>query len=284
MLTTDGTLHIEAPPMTFVADVHEQAQFFAAKRRLRWRKRLLPIIAFILFLIIWEAFVRIFGVKAYIAPAPSVVATLIVERFGMLMRNLMPTAIETFLGFLVGNGFAVGLAILFVYRRTAEEALFPLAVMVNTVPIVAVAPILVLLLGNGLEPKVAIAALVCFFPTLVNVARGLRAVSHEHMELMHVLSASEREVFIKVRFANSIPYLFAALKIAASTSVIGAIVGEWIGATHGIGAVILQAAYNFDSPLLYAAVAVGSIFSACFFGAVAALERKFVRWRVDADL
>jgi NitT/TauT family transport system permease protein len=284
MLITERNLNVRLSAPTFIEDDREHANFLAAKRRLRWRKRLLPLIAFILFLAVWEAAVWIFDIKAYVAPAPSVVASLIIARFGMLAQNLVPTAIEAFLGFAVGNGVAVALAVLFVYRRTAEEALFPLAVMVNTVPIVAVAPILVLLLGNGIEPKVAIAALVCFFPTLVNVTRGLRAVSPEHMELMRVLSASEREIFIKVRFANSIPYLFAALKIAASTSVIGAIVGEWVGATRGIGAVILQAAYNFDSPLLYAAVAYGSIFSACFFGVIVALERKVIRWQVDADL
>jgi NitT/TauT family transport system permease protein len=201
-------------------------------------------------------------------------------KFGMLMTNLLPTAVEAILGFLIGNLAAIALATAFVYRDTLEEAFFPIAVMVNTIPVVAKAPILVLLLGNGMEPKIAIAAIICFFPTLVNMTRGLRDVSPQQMELMHVLSASPREIFFKVRLKNSLPYLFSALKIAASTAVIGAIVAEWIGATKGIGALIIQATYNFDSPLLYATIVVGSVFSATFFGVISWVEGRFLTWNV----
>jgi len=143
---------------------------------------------------------------------------------------------------------------------------------------VAKAPILVLLLGNGMEPKIAIAALICFFPTLVNMTRGLRNVSQEQLDLMHVLSARSREVFFKLRLQNSLPYLFSALKIAASTAVIGAIVGEWIGSNIGIGALIIQATYNFDSALLYATIVVGSTFSALFFALISLIERRVITW------
>jgi NitT/TauT family transport system permease protein len=282
MLSVESRAEAPALLPAVVDDAAASEAFHARQRRLLWRKRLLPLAAFVVLLLIWELVVRTYDIKSYIAPAPSAVATVIFDRFGTLMRNLLPTAIETLLGFAAGNLFAVALAIVFVYRKTAEEALFPIAVMANTIPVIAIAPILVLLLGNGLQPKVAIAAIICFFPTLVNMARGLRAVSPQQMELMRILSASEREIFVKVRFPNSVPYLFAALKIAASTSVIGAIVGEWIGSTHGIGALILQATFNFDSPLLYASVTIGSVFSACFFGAVLMLERRFVRWHADA--
>ena len=151
--------------------------------------------------------------------------------------------------------------------------------IINTIPVVAKAPILVLLLGNGMEPKIAIAALICFFPTLVNMVRGLESVNPQAMELMRVLSASKTEVFFKLRLFNSLPYLFSALKISASTSVIGAIVGEWIGSTTGIGALIIQATYAFDSALLYATVIVGSCFSMLFFLAITLAERVVVRWQ-----
>ena len=197
-----------------------------------------------------------------------------------MISNLAPTAIEAVAGFVIGNAAAIVIATAFVYQRTAEEAFFPIAVMVHTIPVMAYAPILVLLLGNGLSAKVAIAALICFFPTLVNMTRGLRAVSQQQMELMRILSASPSEIFFKLRLKCSLPYLFAALKIAAATSVIGAIVGEWIGATTGIGALIIQATYNFDSPLLYATIVVGSAFSAAFFGLVSWLESHFLKWNV----
>ena len=264
----------------FVEDAEAQARFLAHKRYLAWRRRLLPVVAIAAFLFVWWWAVEQFDIKPFIAPSPVAVATVLIERFGILMTNLLPTAIEAVCGFLLGNIAAISLATVFVYRKTAEEALFPIAVMVNTIPVVAKAPILVLLLGNGMEPKIAIAAIICFFPTLVNMTRGLRDVKNEQLELMRVLSATSREVFFRIRVPNALPYLFSALKIAASTAVIGAIVGEWIGSTKGIGALIIQSTYNFDSPLLYATIVVGSTFSALFFGVVSFAEGRLLRWNV----
>ena len=126
-----------------------------------------------------------------------------------------------------------------------------------------------------------VAALVCFFPTLVNGVRGLEAVNPQALELMRVLSASRSEVFFKLRVYAALPYLFSALRIAASMSVIGAVVGEWIGATQGIGAMIIQATYNFDSALLYAAITMSACLSGCFFMVIVALERMVIRWQPD---
>lgn len=264
----------------FVEDAAAQARFEGTQRMLAWRRRLLPIVAVVGLLVVWELAVVVFDIKPFIAPAPSMVAKVLAAKFGMLMSNLLPTAIEAISGFLLGNAAAIAIATAFVYKRTLEEAFFPVAVMINTIPVVAKAPILVLLLGNGMEPKIAIAALICFFPTLVNMTRGLRDVSPQQLELMRILSASPREVFIKLRLKNALPYLFSALKIAASTAVIGAIVGEWIGATSGIGALIIQATYNFDSPLLYATIVVGSAFSAAFFGVISWAEHRLLKWNV----
>ncbi len=265
-------------PGAFAEDAEADARFLARKRYLAWRRRLLPIGAILLFLLLWWQAVVQFEIKPFIAPSPVAGAHVLVERFDILMVNLAPTAIEAVCGFLLGNFAAITLATVFVYNKTSEEALFPIAVMVNTIPVVAKAPILVLLLGNGMEPKIAIAAIICFFPTLVNMTRGLRDVRAEQLELMRILSATSTEVFFRIRVPNALPYLFSALKIAASTSVIGAIVGEWIGSNTGIGALIIQATYNFDSPLLYATIVVGSTFSALFFGVISLAERSMLRW------
>jgi NitT/TauT family transport system permease protein len=275
-----STIEAAPVPEAFSDDDAAQARFEATRRYLAWRRRLLPVIATAAILIIWELSVHFFDIKPYIAPAPTAVAVKFVEKFGLLMANLGPTAIEAVTGFLLGNIAAVLIATSFVYQRTVEEAFFPVAVMVHTVPVMAYAPILVLLLGNGMAAKIAIAALICFFPTLVNMTRGLRNVNPQHLELMRILSASPTEIFFKLRFKNSLPYLFSALKIAAATSVIGAIVGEWIGSTTGIGALIIQATYNFDSPLLYATIVVGSCFSAFFFGIISWAERMSLKWNV----
>jgi NitT/TauT family transport system permease protein len=265
----------------FAEDTEADARFLARKRYLAWRRRLLPAIAILAFLLIWWQSVELFDIKPFIAPSPVAVAGVLYERFGMLMTNLLPTAIEAVCGFVLGNFAAIALATAFVYSKTTEEALFPIAVMINTIPVVAKAPILVLLLGNGMEPKIAIAAIICFFPTLVNMTRGLRDVRAEQLELMRILSATSSEVFFRIRVPNALPYLFSALKIAASTSVIGAIVGEWIGSNIGIGALIIQATYNFDSALLYATVLCGSCFSVLFFLTIRLLERVVISWQPD---
>lgn len=267
----------------FAEDAEAQARFVANKRYLARRRRVLPIVAIVLFFVLWWGAVELFDIKPFIAPSPIAVLDVLYNRFGNLMENLLPTAIEAVLGFMLGNFAAMSLATVFVWRKTVEEALFPIAVMVNTIPVVAKAPILVLLLGNGIEPKIAIAAIICFFPTLVNMTRGLRDVRPEQLELMRILSASGREVFFRIRVPNALPALFSSLKIASSTAVIGAIIAEWIGTTKGIGALIVQSTYNFDSPLLYATIVVGSTFSACFFGVVSLAERTMLRWNVTAQ-
>ena len=261
-----------------------EAQYFAAKRARAWRRRTMPAVGVVTLIAVWFALVEILKVKPFIAPSPQAVLHTLVDKFGMLMENLVPTAIEAVSGFLVGNFCAILVATLFVHKKAAEEAFFPIVVIINTIPVVAKAPILVLLMGYGLEPKIAIAALICFFPTLVNMVRGLESVNPQTMELMHVLSANKREIFFKVRLYNSLPYLFSALKIASSTAVIGAIVGEWIGTNTGIGALIVQATYAFDSALLYATVIVGSAFSVTFFLIITLAERLVIKWQPNMAL
>lgn len=275
---------MSAPPLAdrlapaAAAPDDEEARYREAQRRERRRRRLMPALGIVGLLVLWWAVVAIFQVKPFIAPSPlAVLQTLYVKR-DVLLANLLPTAGEAIGGLLIGNLAAIALATVFVHYRRMQEIFFPVAVMFNSIPVVAKAPILVLLMGNGVEPKIAIAALVCFFPTLVNSVRGLEAVNPQAMELMRVLSASKREIFFKLRVFSALPYLFSALRISASMAVIGAVVGEWIGATQGIGAMIIQATYNFDSPLLYAAITMSACLSGCFFLAIVALERIVIRW------
>jgi NitT/TauT family transport system permease protein len=203
------------------------------------------------------------------------------EKRAVLFANMSTTAIEAAGGFLLGNLAAILIATVFVHNKTLNDIFFPVALMLNSIPVVAKAPVLVLLMGNGVEPKIAIAALVCFFPSLVNMVRGLNSPNPQALELMRVLSASKSEVFFKLRLYSSLPYLFSALRISASMAVIGAVVGEWIGATVGIGALIIQATFNFDSALLYSAIVMSAALSGSFFLIVAVLERVIVKWQPE---
>ncbi len=259
-----------------------EAEYRRAKRREAVRRKVLPCLGILIGLGVWAALVDLLKVPPFIAPAPLVVLQTLIAKSDVLLSNLWPTTVEAVGGFVIGNVFAVALATLFVHRKALSETFFPLVVLINSIPVVAKAPILVLLLGNGFAPKIAIAAVISFFPTLVNMVRGLEAVNPQAMELMHVLSASKREIFLKLRLYNSLPYLFSALRISASSSVVGAIVGEWIGSNYGIGALIIQATYAFDSALLYATVLVGSALSVAFFMAISLAERLIVRWQPPA--
>lgn len=245
----------------------------------RISSKLPAVLAALGILALWQLVVWGFSVPTYMAPSPLQVLDAFRTHGGILYLNFWPTFFEALLGFFFGNLVAILLAIWFVHNRTAERAFYPIAVFINTIPIIAVAPILVLIFGNGYTPKIMIAALICFFPTLVNMVRGLKAVPPATLDLMRVLSATNSEVFWKVRLQSSLPFLFAALKIASTTCVIGAIVAEWIGSSFGLGALIIEATYNFRSPLLYATVFTAALMAVTFFSLVSFAESRLIRWK-----
>ena len=249
------------------------------RRRRSWRDRLPPIVAALGLLAAWQLGAWAFGLPIYIAPTPWQVAQALVSELPVLLRNFLPTAVESLIGFLVGNAAAILIAVVFVHSKRLEAAFYPIAVFVNTIPVLAKAPILVLIFGLGITSKVVIAAFICFFPTLANMVRGLQSVNPQSLELMRVLSASRAETFWKLRVPSSLPFLFSALKIASTTSVLGAIVGEWIGADLGLGALIIEATHNFRSPLLYATIFVASGWAVLFFSVVSFVERRVVTWK-----
>ncbi|WP_408013773.1 ABC transporter permease [Roseibium marinum] len=253
------------------------AGLFEFAERVRYR---LPVVAAVVGLLAaWQFIVWFFSIPTYMAPSPIDVVGAFRSNGWMLFSNFWPTLYEALLGFIFGNAVAILLAVWFVHSRLAERAFYPIAVFINTIPIIAVAPILVLIFGNGLAPKIIIAALICFFPTLVNMVRGLKAVSPATLDLMRILSASNGEVFWKVRLQSSLPFLFAALKIASTTCVIGAIVAEWIGSNFGLGALIIEATYNFRAPLLYATVFTAALLAVTLFSLVSFAEARLIHWK-----
>ncbi|WP_205836912.1 ABC transporter permease [Neorhizobium sp. T25_27] len=242
-------------------------------------KHMPAIAAAVGLVVLWQFVVWFFKIPTFMAPSPVDVAYAFRDNAGILWTNMLPTILEAFLGFVFGNLVAILLAIWFVHSATAEKAFYPIAVFIKAIPIIALAPILVLIFGNGLAPKIIIAGLICFFPTLVNMVQGLKSASPAMLDLMRVLSASNTEILWKVRLPSSMPFLFAALKIAATSSVMGAIVAEWIGSSFGLGALIIEATYNFRSPLLYATVVIAAVLAVVLFFIVSVIEARMIRWR-----
>jgi NitT/TauT family transport system permease protein len=249
------------------------------RARLLLRRVIVQAVAVFALLALWQAVCLVFAVPIYVVPAPSDIWQALVANVSILAQNAWPTIVESALGFVVGNLVAVALAVLFVHWRAAERAFMPVALFIRTIPIVAISPMLVIMLGTGYAPKIVIGALICFFPTLVNMVRGLESVDAQSLELMRVLSASKVETFVKVRIYASLPYLFSALKIATGSCVIGAIVAEWVGASKGLGYLIIQSTYNFTTPLLYATMAVASLVAIAFYALVGLLEKVTVTWQ-----
>ena len=250
----------------------------AAPAAVLLRRLLLPLAVIAVLVVVWDALIRVFDIPAYMIPTPASVGQALVKERARLVDNAIPTIMESLGGFALGNLVAIATAVAFVYNKALERALYPVAVAVRTLPIVAIAPILVLMLGNGYAPKVAIAALITFFPTLVNMVEGLESADPQAMELMHVLSASKAEVFRYVRWPSSLPYLFSAMRIASTSSVLGALVAEWIGTNTGLGYLIVLTTYDFRTALLYAAMVVTSAIALAFFFMVSTLEWLLVRW------
>ena len=234
----------------------------------------LPVAGALSIILAWQYLLPLAGVPDYVVPTPSQVGKVLVNDQKLLWNNFWPTLQESIAGFLLGNGVAVLLAIVFVYNRYIQAAYFPIILFLNTIPILALAPIIILIFGLGMMPKVIIAAVICFFPTLVNMIRGLESASANELELFRVLSASKFETLWRLRLPRSLPFLFSSLRIATATSVIGAVVGEWIGSDRGLGAMIIQATFNYQSGRLYAAIVLCSSLAILLFLIVVLVERR----------
>lgn len=247
-------------------------------RAAKWKGVIPAALLALLALVIWQFVVVAAEVPAYIVPSPTEIGGELFAEGPSLIVDLGWTMLEAVAGFLIGAGIAFVTAVVFVHVRIVERAAFPWAIVLQTIPIVAIAPLLTIWFGYTLVPKVVIAAIICFFPVLVNTTRGLRSVSSQAMELMSVLSARKASIFWRLRLPSSLPYVFAGLRVAATLSVIGSIVAEFTGADRGIGFVIVQASYRIDTRLMFAAITLSSLAGIVFFHVIGWIERASLRW------
>lgn len=250
-----------------------------AKAILRWLQEYsMPIGVFLAVGIVWEVAVKATNFPSYLLPAPSSIFVKMWTARAMLFENLMSTMFAASAGFILGTMIALLLAVLFLNSRTMERALFPWALIIKAVPILALAPLLTIWLGFGPAPKIAVAALACFFPTLVNAVKGFRTLGSQELEFLSIVGASKSQAFWHARLYASLPYIFAAAKISSSTAVIGAIVAEFTGANLGIGTVIVTAGFQQDTAMLFSAIVASSIATILMFYLVVLLERLCLYW------
>ena len=242
-------------------------------------KSVLVIIGFFLF---WEFSVRILKTPEFVLPTPSsAIAHLLFKQSDANYNwplHIRTTVYEFLIGFGVTAVLGVGLAIVIVWSKRFKNLALPMFTFINSLPIIAIAPIILLWMGYGLKTNILIAFLVSFFPVIINTMTGLDSIEDELLDLIRYLNASKLQIFIKIRIPNSLPYIFSGLKICSTMSIVGAIVGEFIASDRGLGYIIINSQYAMDTPPIFSALIVISLSGAALYWIVALFERLLMPW------
>jgi NitT/TauT family transport system permease protein len=223
-------------------------------------------------LALWEIAARLFHVPSYLLPTPSAIALSIWAFRQVLVLDAWYTTYETVLGFALGAGIGFTLAVLVIFSRVLEKIVMPAAILTQIVPKLAVAPLFVVWFGTGVAPKLAITALMTIFPVLLNCVAGLITFDRRWRELFDSVCASRWQLFLKVQLPNSLPYIFVGLKVGMTLAVVGAIVGEWMGADHGLGYEMLIANSQLHTDLVFASLVLLAAIGLVLFGVIAVVE------------
>jgi len=228
--------------------------------------------------VLWQLAVQIWQIQPWLLPSPLAILVAGWDARGLLADHVLQTGLETLLGFGLALAVGVGLALALDASAWIRKALYPLLVVSQTVPVVAIAPLLIIWFGYGIWPKVLVVGLVCFFPIVVSTLDGLRSADPDLIALVRTMGASPGQVFAKVRWPGALPGLFSGIKIGITYSVVGAIIGEWVGASRGLGVFMIRATNAFRTDWVFASILVVALLSLALFAIVQATERVVLRW------
>lgn len=249
-------------------------------------KRWLPPLALVAALVgLWQVaastglLADLFGLEPFLVPSPAEIASVLWSDRAILAGNARVTVVEILAGFLVALITGISVAILFHFSGLLRRAGYPLVVASQTIPVIVIAPVLVVWFGYGIVPKLAIIALICFFPVAVNTLDGLRTVDPDQVRMMRSLDADRGRIFRAVEAPTALPLVFSGARIAAAVAVIGAVFGEWAGSDAGLGHLILQDNAQLNTSRMFAAVAVLSAIALALYAVLGLLERRLIRWR-----
>ncbi|MEJ2378064.1 MAG: ABC transporter permease [Pseudolabrys sp.] len=237
-----------------------------------------PLIGFALILALWQAYVDLFHVSQIVLPSPAAILQASWQRYDLLLNETWPTFLESVYGFALALAIGIPLAVCVANSRILNLSLYPILVATQSVPKVAVAPIVLVWFGIGMQSKLAIAFLVAFFPVVVDTATGLRATPPGLIELGRSLRASRWQMFWKVQFPAALPFVFSGAKVAVTLAVIGAVIGEFVGSVNGLGNLLLSANSQLDGPLAWAALVWLSVLGILLFIGVVVAEKLILPW------
>jgi ABC-type nitrate/sulfonate/bicarbonate transport system permease component len=238
-----------------------------------------PAALIILIVLIWEGCSIWFKVPDYLLPRPSQIISVTWDKRIVLWGHLLTTLEEVLLGFVLGFVVGYGLALLMFFSKTLQRALNPIVVISQTIPVIALGPILVIWLGYNIWPKIIVVALIVFFPITVNAFDGLISCDPDLITLLKSMGASKWQIFTKVQQLNALPFVTSASKVAVTFSVIGAVVAEWIGSDKGLGAYILQSNAQIRTPQMFSAIFVTSLMGIAMFFIAQMVENMLIPWQ-----
>ncbi|WP_244935134.1 ABC transporter permease [Acuticoccus sediminis] len=256
----------------------------ASARRSLMRENAAPWIIAGATLVVWQLACWVFGIKRFVLPAPSDIAMSLWKWKEVILMHAGQTLYTTVLGFIfaVAGGLLLGIAV--GYSRVLYKALYPILIAFNSVPKVAIVPVLVIWFGIGTIPAVITAFMLSFFPIAVNVAAGLATVEPELEDVLRSLGASRRVILFKVGLPRSLPYFFASLKVAITLALVGSVISETIASNAGIGYLMLNASSRFDVPLVFAGLFVIAVMGVAIYAIFAAIETRTTGWAVRGQL
>jgi len=241
--------------------------------------RFMPaLVLFVGIVVVWEAVARIFRLPEFVLPAPTAIVEVLIAHQASLAYAAFVTSQEVLWGFLLSAVIGAGVALVIARFAAFGRALYPLVVLFQNVPKVALAPLFILWFGFDLAPKVVLIVVIAFFPVAINMLVGLQTVDANLVALMRSVGASRNEILMRIQIPNSLPYLMAGLKVAVTLAVIGAIVGEFAGAQAGLGYMIQFASTQMQTSLVFAALVEVSVLGMLFYYVIEWIERRYIDW------
>ncbi|WP_411843805.1 ABC transporter permease [Salinicoccus sp. HZC-1] len=250
------------------------------KRFISWHTGA-PLLTIFTILVFWQIVVTLFEIPAWMLPGPAQIIQEGFEIYPRIIDHSTSTILIALGGFAIGVSFGLLLAVLLHLVPKARESIYPLMVLSQNVPIIALAPLLVLWFGFGALPKILIITLVCFFPIAVSLIDGFRQTNPALLNYMQMIGASRRQIFFKLEWPSALPYFFSGLKISATYSVMGAVIAEWLGAQQGLGVFMTVASSAFRTDQVFVSIFAIMLISLVLFGFILLLEKWLIPWDTD---
>lgn len=242
------------------------------------RKSFFPHFSILVLLILWESIIRIYHVVPWILPSPSLILVSLIQQKNIIWMHTKITLFETLLGFSIAILMSFILAFMMDSIDWFKKSMYPLLIISQTIPIITIAPLLIIWFGYDLLPKIFVVILVCFFPITVNLLHGLESADPETIALLKIMGANRYQIFRYIKLPNAFPGIFSGLKIAATYSIMGAVIGEWLGAKAGLGEYMRRSMRSFSVANTFAAIVVITLLSFLFLAIIQGIEYWKIPW------